>query len=43
MKKLLVVIATVLVIGVAAFAGTSSTEQAYDTWQPRPMGMTFVD
>ncbi len=48
MKKLLVVIAAVLTIGVAALAGTSSTEQAYDTWQPEPMmmksvGKIFVD
>ena len=36
MKKLLVVIAAIVVIGVAAIS-TSTTEQAYDTWQPEPM------
>ena len=36
MKKLLVVIAAIVVLGVAAIS-TSTTEQAYDTWQPGPM------
>mgnify|MGYP003399594364 FL=1 len=35
MKKLLVVIAAIVVLGVAAIS-TSTTEQAYDTWQPGP-------
>ena len=35
MKKLLVVIAAIVVLGVAAIS-TSTTEQAYDTWQPEP-------
>ena len=35
MKKLLVVIVAIVVLGVAAIS-TSTTEQAYDTWQPGP-------
>ena len=35
MKKLLVVIAAIVVLGVAAIS-TSTTEQAYDTLQPGP-------
>ena len=36
MKKLLVVIAAIVVLGVAALS-TATTEQAYNTWQPGPM------
>ena len=42
MKRLLLVIAMIVAIG-AAIATTPTTEQAHDTWQPRPMGLTIVD
>ena len=35
MKKLLVVIAAIVLLSVAAVS-TATTEQAYDTWQPGP-------
>ncbi len=38
MKKILFVIAAIVTIGAAAFATSPSTttDQAYDTWQPDP-------
>lgn len=41
MKKVLIVVAAVLTIGVTAFVGTSTTDQAYDTWQPEPKMSSF--
>lgn len=48
MKKLLFVIAAVLLIGAGALATTTTSEQAHDALQPGPMltksvGKTFVD